>query len=178
MVEQSESGPRPATEARRAPSALGSLEALLMEAVWASASDLSVQEVCDALGPGHNYKTVMTVLNRLVQKELLDRRLDGRAFRYHARQGRTPFLRSAAHDLVERYMQAYGSDAATHLAGAIEAVAPRPQRPSAEPPPPPSWEAPWRDEPKRAPSLGTIVAVAAVLQALVFLLRRGRSKRR
>lgn len=104
---------------------LGTLESRLMEVLWKTPSELNVQEVCDALGPGHNYKTVMTVLNRLVEKELLERKLDGRAYRYHPHQTRATFLKSAADDLVEAYLQAYGEEAAFHLSSAVEAVAPR-----------------------------------------------------
>ena len=63
-----------------------------MAVLWNTEQDLLVQEVVDRLEPGHNYKTVMTVLNRLVDKELLERKLDGRAYRYRTQQGRDDFL--------------------------------------------------------------------------------------
>lgn len=59
----------------------GELEARLMEAIWAL--DLpTVQDVIDHLGGDLNYKTTMTVMNRLVDKGLLSRRKSGRAFVY------------------------------------------------------------------------------------------------
>ena len=61
----------------------------------------------DRLGGG-NYKTVMTVLNRLVEKEMLTRELDGRAYRYHPAHGRDEFLRAAADGLVRGYVEAFG----------------------------------------------------------------------
>ncbi|MCH8199723.1 MAG: BlaI/MecI/CopY family transcriptional regulator, partial [Chloroflexi bacterium] len=118
---------------RRARGALGALETRLMEALWGSASELSVQGVSDALGPGHNYKTVMTVLNRLVEKGLLMRELDGRAYRYRPSQSRPQFLRSTADELVRGYLDAYGPEAAAHLASAAGA-APAPQSPPAPAP--------------------------------------------
>ena len=117
---------------RKGVKSLGPLESQLMEALW-SAAGLSVQDVIDRLGSAHNYKTVMTVLNRLVQKGLLERQLDGRAYRYHASQGRDEFLRSAADEVVHQYMESFGGNATEYLADAVDAVAPRPARAAFEP---------------------------------------------
>lgn len=162
---------------RRAPGALGALETRLMEALWGAASELSVQGVSDALGPGHNYKTVMTVLNRLVEKGLLMRELDGRAYRYRPSQSRPQFLRSAADELVRGYADAYGPDAAAHLASAAGA-GPPPQAPApASGAPPPhahasmafgGWEAAQRS-PLR------LLLIAAAVLFLLTRARRGRS---
>ena len=92
-----------------------------MEALWGSTTELSVQEVCGALDAQHNYKTVMTVLNRLVEKGLLERRLDGRAYRYHPHVSRQQFLQSAAHDTVEGFADAYGDEGVIHLVRAVAA---------------------------------------------------------
>ncbi len=156
---------------RRARGALGALEARLMEVLWGAVSELSVQGVSDALGPGHNYKTVMTVLNRLVEKGLLARELDGRAYRYRPSQSRPQFLRSAADQLVRGYVDAYGPEAAAHLASAAGAGAP-----SHEPPQP---------EAQAAMAVGGVhgqhrspLRLLLIVAALLFLLtrsRRGRS---
>lgn len=61
----------------------GELEAKLMEAVWAL-DEASVQDVIDYLGGSLNYKTTMTVLNRLADKGILSRRKEGRSFVYQA----------------------------------------------------------------------------------------------
>jgi predicted transcriptional regulator len=61
----------------------GELEARLMKAVWAL-DEPSVQDVIDYLGGDLNYKTIMTVMNRLVEKGVLIRRKAGRAFVYTA----------------------------------------------------------------------------------------------
>ncbi len=108
-----------AAGARRVPGTLGALEAAIMDALWNAPGACSVQEVCERLGPGHHYKTVMTVLNRLVEKELLSRELDGRAYRYLPALTRGGFLRDAAAGLVDAYMEAYGPAAADVLAEAV-----------------------------------------------------------
>ena len=66
----------------RVPIGLGSLEAQLMELLWHSGEPLRGQEILKNLQGQHNYKTVMTVLNRLVEKKLLERTLEGKAYRY------------------------------------------------------------------------------------------------
>lgn len=176
MVAQQNGSASEASGSRRARGALGALETRLMEALWGSDSELSVQGVSDALGPGHNYKTVMTVLNRLVEKGLLMRELDGRAYRYRPSQSRPQFLRSAADELVRGYLDAYGPEAAAHLASAAGA-APAPQSPPASAPPQPdpdasmasgAWEAVQRS-PLR------LLLIAAAVLFLLTRSRRGRS---
>ena len=116
------------TDLRRAPRVLGALEARLMELLWGTPERLSVQDVCARLDGGHNYKTVMTVLNRLVDKELLVRELDGRAYRYRPLMDRAAFLRSVADGLVRSYEDAYGVEGRPYLQEAVngdEHAAPR-----------------------------------------------------
>jgi predicted transcriptional regulator len=61
-----------------------------MEHLWTEQADhpagLSVREVHDAIGVerGLAYTTLMTVLDRLAKKELVERERDGRAWRYTA----------------------------------------------------------------------------------------------
>jgi predicted transcriptional regulator len=164
---------------------LGALEALLMEALWGTEMPLRVQEVVDALGPGHNYKTVMTVLNRLVEKELLGRELDGRAYRYHPRRTREEFLRSVADQLVHGYLDAYGTDSVAHLADAMSGIlpqaaiaAPSTRAPSATettaaPGATPSPQV-YYDADERRPTLASVIGIAAVLQVITLFLRRKR----
>jgi predicted transcriptional regulator len=69
----------------------GELEAKLMEAVWAL-DEPNVQDVIDYLGGHLNYKTTMTVLNRLADKGVLNRRKVSRAFVYQAIASRDELL--------------------------------------------------------------------------------------
>ena len=113
---------------RRSPRVLGALEARLMDILWGTRDRLSVQDVCARLGGDHNYKTVMTVLNRLVDKELLLRELDGRAYRYRPQLDREAFLRSVADGLVRSYEDAYGSEGRPYLQEAVNGGAPHAPR--------------------------------------------------
>lgn len=63
---------------------LGELEALVMIKLWDSRSPLSVRDVVEQLQSERKwaYTTVMTVLDRLAKKGLLQRHLDGRSYLY------------------------------------------------------------------------------------------------
>jgi predicted transcriptional regulator len=62
---------------------LGSLEAELLERLWAAGAPLGARELADSLpGPRRSYTTVVTVLTRLVGKGLVERSGDGRRFTY------------------------------------------------------------------------------------------------
>lgn len=67
---------------------LGSLEAEVMHVLWAAREPLTVREVLERLNRGRRpalaYTTVMTVMARLADKEILVRELDGRGYRYEA----------------------------------------------------------------------------------------------
>jgi predicted transcriptional regulator len=67
---------------------LGPLEAEVMEFVWASDGPVSVRAMLERLNQGRRrqlaYTTVMTVMARLVEKDVLSRRRDGRGYVYEA----------------------------------------------------------------------------------------------
>ncbi|MCB0196561.1 MAG: BlaI/MecI/CopY family transcriptional regulator [Anaerolineae bacterium] len=69
----------------------GELEAKLMDAVW-ELDQPTVQDVIDHLGGDLNYKTTMTVMNRLVDKGILARHKVGRAFVYAGTASREELL--------------------------------------------------------------------------------------
>jgi predicted transcriptional regulator len=77
----------------------GELEAKLVEAVWAL-EQASVQDVIDHLGGDLNYKTTMTVLNRLTEKGVLKRYKSGRAFIYTAAASREDLLAGVFDQMV------------------------------------------------------------------------------
>jgi predicted transcriptional regulator len=63
---------------------LGELERKVMELLWSSPGEpLTVREVAVEL-PHHAYTTVLTVLDRLARKGMVERTKDGRAHRYSA----------------------------------------------------------------------------------------------
>jgi predicted transcriptional regulator len=59
----------------------GTLEMRVLETLWALGREASVRDVLDAF-PTAAYTTVMTTMERLHRKGVLERRKDGRAFLY------------------------------------------------------------------------------------------------
>ncbi len=61
---------------------MGALETDVLRCLWASASALTPAEVCESLGTGLAYTTIMTILTRLWDKGLVERDRAGRAYAY------------------------------------------------------------------------------------------------
>jgi predicted transcriptional regulator len=71
---------------------LGDLEAEIMECMW-DLGAASVRDVHECLAARRDiaYTTVMTVMSRLVEKDLLARRQEGRAYIYNPTKSRDAF---------------------------------------------------------------------------------------
>jgi predicted transcriptional regulator len=78
---------------------LGKLERQVMEEVW-RAGAVSVRDIHLAFGEQMAYTTLMTTLDRLHKKGLLERRKDGRAFIYSARVTQSEFKQGVASDVI------------------------------------------------------------------------------
>jgi predicted transcriptional regulator len=90
---------------------LGPLERQLLEALWARGS-ATVRELLEDEKLTQAYTTVMTTLDRLYKKQLLDRVAEGRAFRYSPRQTPEELRRVVA---VEGIRQLLGSGVTSSL---------------------------------------------------------------
>lgn len=97
---------------------LGDLEARLMEVLWEHGQG-SVQEVCSRLGYDPNYYTIITVLNRLVDKGLLRRRKVDRAYVYRAAVSRDEFLRQVARQVLNGLLVDFGELAVVQFGEAL-----------------------------------------------------------
>lgn len=78
---------------------LGPLEVQVMEVLW-TAGQRSVRDVVEQLDRKLAYTTVMTTLDRLFKKGLLDRQKSERAFLYSPRVSHHEWERQRAGDLV------------------------------------------------------------------------------
>ena len=72
--------------------AIGALEAQVLEVLWARSSAATPGDVLEALDGKLAYTTVMTVLTRLWQKDVVTRTRSGRAFAYEPRLAREAFF--------------------------------------------------------------------------------------
>jgi predicted transcriptional regulator len=107
------------TEPVGASSALGSLEAEVMSALWRVAGPLSVRETVERLNTGRSaplaYTTVMTVMTRLADKGILSRSPGpGRGFVY------TPVMADPAEIAVRGVLAEFGEAALARFVDQVE----------------------------------------------------------
>lgn len=82
---------------------LGRLEIAVMEILW-TRGDGNVRDVAERLARPLAYTTVMTTLDRLYKKGLLERRKSERAFLYSPRYSRQEWEQKRAGDFVAGYL--------------------------------------------------------------------------
>jgi predicted transcriptional regulator len=78
---------------------LGALESELMERVW-ERGETSVRDLHCEVASRLAYTTVMTTLDRLFKKGLLERRPVGRAFYYKAKLSKSEYNQQLTHHLL------------------------------------------------------------------------------
>jgi predicted transcriptional regulator len=82
---------------------MGHLEITVMEIMWTH-GESSVHDVAQKLARPLAYTTVMTTLDRLYKKGLLDRRKSDRAFLYAPRLSRAEWERKRAGDFLAAFL--------------------------------------------------------------------------
>lgn len=82
---------------------LGSLENEIMEVAWTSDCEVSVRDVLDALKDERDlaYTTVMTIMGRLSDKKLLEKRKEGNAFLFKPAISRDEFTGQVVGGLID-----------------------------------------------------------------------------
>ena len=100
---------------------LGFLEAEVMDIVWSS-PNTSVRSVCDELAKHKQYSfnTVMTIMNRLVEKNLLSKTLQNGMFVYAATASKEDFKKSITKSVLASLIH---DRSVFHVAAFAEAVA-------------------------------------------------------
>jgi predicted transcriptional regulator len=99
---------------------LGPLEQQLLQALWLR-GNATVRELLDDEKMTQAYTTVMTTLDRLYKKRLLDRVAEGRAFRYSPRQTADELRRVAAVEGI-RQLLGSGDPSSLPLSYLVEAI--------------------------------------------------------
>jgi predicted transcriptional regulator len=88
--------------------ALGRLERQVLEETW-RLGEVSVRDIYRAFDERVAYTTLMTTLDRLFKKNLLERRKDGRAFLYGALVSQEDFDQGIKADVVDGLL-GHGAD--------------------------------------------------------------------
>ncbi|WP_280922564.1 BlaI/MecI/CopY family transcriptional regulator [Streptomyces iakyrus] len=93
---------------------LGALEGEVMRVCWNAEHPVTVREVLDGLNKGRAqplaYTTVMTVMSRLAEKDVLNRTAQGRSYAY------SPAVPDEAALAVREVLRTHGDAAITHFA--------------------------------------------------------------
>ena len=97
---------------------LGDQQATVMSIIWKRGSG-TVREVLEEMPVNVAYTTVMTMMVRLYDRDLLTRKTEGRGYRYQPRKSRDEFISELAGSLLGRLVADFG-DAA--LARIVEAA--------------------------------------------------------
>jgi predicted transcriptional regulator len=100
---------------------LGRLEFDLMQILWAR-GESNVRDVVQQLGRPLAYTTIMTTLDRLYKKGLLDRRMPDRAFLYSARFSRREWERTQAENVLTDFLTGPQASRELLLSSFLDAV--------------------------------------------------------
>jgi predicted transcriptional regulator len=112
---------RPRNAAAGSATPLGHLETQVMEILW-SGEESNVREVARQLPRPLAYTTVMTTLDRLYKKGLLNRRKAERAFFYSAQVTRQQWEHKRAGDFVAAFLAGPQPAGETLISCLVEAV--------------------------------------------------------
>jgi predicted transcriptional regulator len=100
---------------------LGPLEASIIEIVWGSDNPLTVRDVYEKLKRRKKiaYTTVMTTMNRLYEKGLLDRRVEkgrgGVLYVYWPKFEKHSFKKSAVQEVLNSLVENFGEIVASYM---------------------------------------------------------------
>lgn len=104
---------------------LGKLESTIMEIAW-ERGEISVRDVVQEINKKRNiaYTTVMTVMNRLVEKHILSRKAHHHAFLYRPQKTKEAFFANASKQVIDSLIAECGEVAVTQFVNRLEKVDP------------------------------------------------------
>ncbi|TDL92347.1 BlaI/MecI/CopY family transcriptional regulator [Vibrio vulnificus] len=99
----------------------GPLEANIMEYLW-DKDEQSIKAVQQSLELDKpiNFNTVMTVMNRLVEKGILEKRSEGRLSLFRPVQSKEEFLEEQSKKLTENLLDEFGGAVISHMLDAMK----------------------------------------------------------
>jgi predicted transcriptional regulator len=101
----------------------GPLEAKIMGILW-EGSEHSIKQVQQRLEQDKpiNFNTVMTVMNRLIDKGILEKRLVGRSSLFRPVQTKEEFMDEQSKKLSENLLDEFGAVVINHMLDAVDSV--------------------------------------------------------
>ena len=103
----------------------GSLEAKILDILW-NGPEMSIKDVKKKLDQekSTNFNTVMTVMNRLVDKGVLEKRVEKRTSMFKPLFSKEEFLQTQSKELTQDLMDEFGPLAVNHMLDALEEADP------------------------------------------------------
>ncbi|WP_377866147.1 BlaI/MecI/CopY family transcriptional regulator [Bacillus sp. R86525] len=103
----------------------GPLEAKIMETVWAT-QGITIKDVQQKLSEETpvNFNTVMTVMNRLVEKAHLEKHIVKRSGMYRTTQTKEEFLSNQTKKMTQELMGEFGDLVVNHMIDELEQADP------------------------------------------------------
>ncbi|MDI2587857.1 BlaI/MecI/CopY family transcriptional regulator [Psychrobacillus sp. NEAU-3TGS] len=101
----------------------GPLEAKIMDILWNDV-EMTIKDVQQVLDKEKvtNFNTVMTVMNRLVEKGILQKKAEGRSSLFKPVQTRDEFLSAQSKEMTNELMDEFGNVVVSHMLDALEDV--------------------------------------------------------
>lgn len=103
----------------------GPLESKIMEILW-SHSECSIRDVQKMLDQERNlnFNTIMTVMNRLLEKGVLTKRLDGRTSLFRPVHSKEDFMDIQSKEITHELMEDFGPLVVNHMIDALDEADP------------------------------------------------------
>ncbi|MEL6737883.1 MAG: BlaI/MecI/CopY family transcriptional regulator [Pseudomonadota bacterium] len=100
------------------PERITDAEHAIMEALWDHDGNASAQDIYDSVGAARDWSlaTVKTLLSRLVQKQAIATRPDGRRFLYSPLIARSDYVGGESRRLVDKLFGGRAASLVAHLA--------------------------------------------------------------
>jgi predicted transcriptional regulator len=101
----------------------GPLEAKIMDILW-EGNEKSIKEVQQIIEKEKsiNFNTVMTVMNRLLEKNFLEKRLEGRTSLYKPIKTKEEFIEEQSKKLTENLLDEFGGVVVNHMLDSLKEV--------------------------------------------------------
>lgn len=99
---------------------LGPLENKVMDLLWNSPKPLKPQEVLCQLNQKYAYTTIMTILRRLADKKLANRKVEGRAYVYSPVMSKKLFVSKNLCVIYNNLVDTYGTVAISNFVDVVK----------------------------------------------------------
>jgi predicted transcriptional regulator len=102
---------------------LGELEKAVMEIVW-KVKKCTVRDVLSKLEKDRKiaYTTVATILHRLDEKGLVDKKTAGSGFIYSPKVSKEAYTKQIANSFLNKFIGSYGDDAIASFAESVDSL--------------------------------------------------------